>query len=41
MEEKKIREQDKRDAKAGGISKTYKVNKEVAKVFYEACKKQV
>ena len=37
-EEKKIRPQDKWDAKAGVISKTYKVDREVAKAFQEACK---
>lgn len=37
--EKKIRPQDKWDAKAGVISKTYKVDREVAKAFQEACKK--
>lgn len=36
---KKIRPQDKWDAKAGVISKTYKVNKEVARQFQIACKK--
>lgn len=39
MEEKKSRPQDKWDAKAGLISKTYKVNKEVAEEFKAACKK--
>lgn len=36
---KKVRPQDKWDAKAGVISKTYKVNKEVADRFQVACKK--
>lgn len=39
MEEKKCRPQDKWDAKAGVIPKTYKVNKEVAEEFQVACKK--
>lgn len=38
-EEKKSRPQDKWDAKAGLISKTYKVNKEVAEEFKAVCKK--
>lgn len=38
-EEKKSRPQDKWDAKAGVISKTYKVNKSVAEEFQIACKK--
>lgn len=37
--EKKDRPQDKWDAKAGVISKTYKVNKKVADEFQNACKK--
>lgn len=36
---KKIRPQDKWDAKAGVTAKTYKVNKKVAEEFQEACKK--
>lgn len=36
---KKSRPQDKWDAKAGMISKTYKVNKKVAEEFREACEK--
>ncbi len=36
--EKKIRPQDKWDAKAGVISKTYKVNKSVAEEFQAICK---
>lgn len=39
MEEKRKRPQDKWDAKAGMISKTYKVNKKVAEEFRDACKK--
>lgn len=39
MEEKRKRPQDKWDAKAGVISKTYKVNKKVAEEFQEVCKK--
>lgn len=39
MEEKKCRPQDKWDEKAGVISKTYKVNKEIAGEFQSACKK--
>lgn len=39
MEEKRKRPQDKWDAKAGMIPKTYKVNKKVAEEFREACKK--
>lgn len=39
MEEKKLRPQDKWDAKAGVVSKSYKVNKKVAEEFQEACKK--
>lgn len=38
MEEKKIRPQDKWDAKAGLISKSYKVNAKVAEAYKEACK---
>lgn len=38
-EEKKERPQDKWDAKAGVISKTYKVNKKVSEEFQSACKK--
>ncbi|MEG0108762.1 MAG: hypothetical protein RR705_07920 [Lachnospiraceae bacterium] len=38
MEEKKTRPQDKWDAKAGIIPKTYKVNKKVAEEFQVACK---
>ncbi len=38
--EKKIRPQDKWDAKAGMTSKTYKVKKETAERFAEVCKSQ-
>ena len=37
-EEKKQRPQDKWDEKAGLAPKTYKVNKEVAEEFRQACK---
>lgn len=37
--EKKIRPQDRWDEKAGMISKTYKVNKQVAEEFQAACKR--
>ena len=37
-EEKKKRPQDKWDEKAGLAPKTYKVNKEVAEEFSQACK---
>lgn len=40
MEEKKVRPQDKWDAKAGMIAKTYKVRKEAAEAFADACKAQ-
>lgn len=40
MEEKKKRPQDRWDEKAGMISKTYKVNKKVAKEFQVACKEK-
>lgn len=36
---KKTRPQDKWDAKAGVVAKTYKVNKKIAEEFHEACKK--
>lgn len=39
MEEKKRRPQDKWDAKAGVIPKTFKVEKKVAEEFQIACKK--
>lgn len=35
----KTRPQDKWDAKAGLIAKTYKVNKDTAEAFQAACKK--
>jgi len=38
-EEKKQRPQDKWDAKAGLAAKTYKVDKQTAEEFQEACKK--
>lgn len=38
MEKKKVRPQDKWDEKAGMISKTYKVNKDTAERFQQACK---
>lgn len=40
MEEKKIRPQDKWNAKAGLISKSYKLKKEVTEQFAEACKEE-
>lgn len=39
MEEKKIRPQDKWNAKAGFISKSYKLKKELTDQFAEACDK--
>ena len=38
MEEKKVRPQDKWDAKAGLVPKTYKVNEKVAEEFRAVCK---
>lgn len=38
-EEKKIRPQDKWNAKAGLISKSYKLKKEVVEEFAKACEK--
>lgn len=38
-EEKKIRPQDRWNAKAGYVSKTYKLKKEVVEEFAEACEK--
>lgn len=38
--EKKVRPQDKWDAKAGITAKTYKVNKKVAEEFQIACKQR-
>ena len=40
MEEKKARPQDKWDAKAGMVSKTYKVKREASEAFAEKCKEQ-
>lgn len=40
MEEKKNRPQDKWDAKAGMVAKTYKVKKEAAETFAAKCKEQ-
>lgn len=37
MEEKKIRAQDKWDAKAGIVQKTYKIDKDTAEKFKETC----
>lgn len=37
MSEKKIRPQDKWNAKAGYVSKSYKLKKEVIEAFAEAC----
>jgi len=39
MEDKKIRPQDKWDAKAGVVAKTYKVSTEADKEFRDTCKK--
>ena len=39
MEEKKIRPQDKWNAKAGYISKSYKLKRDVVEQFAEACEK--
>ena len=39
MEEKKIRPQDKWNAKAGLISKSYKLKRELAEAFADACEK--
>ena len=38
MEEKKARPQDKWDAKAGMVPKTYKVKKQAAEEFAAVCK---
>lgn len=38
MEEKKVRPQDKWDAKAGMVPKTYKVRKDAAEAFAAVCK---
>lgn len=40
MDEKKIRPQDKWDAKAGMVPKTYKVKKDAAEAFAAVCKAQ-
>lgn len=40
MEEKKSRPQDKWDAKAGMVPKTYKVKKDAAEAFAALCKSQ-
>ena len=40
MEEKKARPQDKWDARAGMVPKTYKVKKEAAEAFAAKCKGQ-
>lgn len=40
MKEKKARPQDKWDAKAGMVPKTYKVKKEAAEAFAAKCKEQ-
>lgn len=39
MEEKKIRPQDKWNAKAGLISKSYKLKQELVEAFADACEK--
>ncbi|MCP1102602.1 hypothetical protein M2454_001914 [Aequitasia blattaphilus] len=39
MDEKKIRPQDKWNAKAGYISKSYKLKKEIVADFADACEK--
>ncbi len=39
MEEKKIRSQDKWNTKAGLISKSYKLKRELTEQFAEACEK--
>lgn len=39
MEERKIRPQDKWNAKAGLISKSYKLKRELTEEFAEACEK--
>ncbi|MFV0527748.1 MAG: hypothetical protein ACK5MN_03360 [Lachnospiraceae bacterium] len=39
MEEKKIRPQDKWNAKAGYMSKTYKLKRDLVEAFAEACGK--
>lgn len=39
MEEKKVRPQDKWDAKAGVVSKSYKLKRELVEQFAAACEK--
>lgn len=39
MEEKKVRPQDRWNAKAGLISKSYKLKKDVVEQFAEACER--
>ena len=39
MEEKKIKPQDKWNAKAGLISKSYKLKRELVEAFADACEK--
>ena len=39
MEEKKIRPQDKWNAKAGLIGKSYKLKRELVEAFADACEK--
>ena len=39
MEEKKVRPQDRWNAKAGLISKSYKLHQEIVTEFADACKK--
>ncbi len=39
MEEKRVRPQDKWNAKAGYVSKSYKLKQEVVTAFAEACEK--
>lgn len=39
MDEKKIRSQDKWNAKAGLISKSYKLKRELVDAFADTCKK--
>lgn len=40
MTDKKVRPQDRWDAKAGMVAKTYKVKKEDAEAFAAACKER-
>jgi len=39
MDEKKVRPQDKWNAKAGLVSKSYKLKQEIIEQFAEACEK--